>query len=277
MKCFIKIKSCTFPKLSKDITNFYTHDKILYRKCNKCNLIFQHPIIKNEYKKIYSKSYFDSDYNKKIETKLYLQRKIQYKLDSSHIKKYFQDTINKKILDFGCGNGEFLQFFKSKKFGFEINKSITPKKNITYLNYKTLRSKRLDLVIMRGSIEHLPEPLLALNKICKLIKKNGYLFITATPGSQNISMFLDKKNFNQNKKEHIYHFDHVNLSLILLRYFLFNISIDFQYYKTPYMNIKKDYREQVKSLKSLYNKKKCQPKHYASPGNMMTLVYKKMK
>ena len=90
-------------------------------------------------------------------------------------------------------------------------------------------------------------------------------------------MFLDKKNFNQNKKEHIYHFDHVNLSLILLRYFLFNISIDFQYYKTPYMNIKKDYREQVKSLKSFYNKKKYQPKHYASPGNMMTLVYKKMK
>ena len=130
---------------------------------------------------------------------------------------------------------------------------------------------------MRGSIEHLPEPLLVLNKICKLIKKNGYLFITATPGSQNISMFLDKKNFNQNKKEHIYHFDHVNLSLILLRYFLFNISIDFQYYKTPYMNIKKDYMEQTKSLKSFYNKKKYQSKHYASPGNMMTLVYKKMK
>ena len=79
------------------------------------------------------------------------------------------------------------------------------------------------------------------------------------------------------KKEHIYHFDHVNLSLILLRYFLFNISIDFQYYKTPYMNIKKDYMEQAKSLKSFYNKKKYQSKHYASPGNMMTLVYKKMK
>ena len=124
-KCFLNIKQCKFPKLSNKINNYYTFKKINHRICKNCNLIFHYPINKSSYKKIYNKDYYQSNYTEN--SKLYHQRKLQYNLDKKELIQFYKDDHKKKILDYGCGNGEFILKFKSKKYGFEINENIKKK------------------------------------------------------------------------------------------------------------------------------------------------------
>tara|TARA_Y100001970_G_scaffold294280_1_gene449694 strand:- start:46 stop:858 length:813 start_codon:yes stop_codon:yes gene_type:complete len=256
---------------SKKIEYSYTFKKIKHYECKDCLLIFQE-IFKNKasnivktLKKFYSKEYYEKNYKK--ENAVFKPRKKQYILDKKILLEYFKDHKSKSILDYGCGNGLFLKLFKSKKFGHDLNPNIEKKSKIIYLNSKEIIKKKFDLIIMRGSLEHMHN----FKKILKLLfsstKNGGLFFITATPNSSSLAFNLNRIRFNQNHEQHILHFNHINLSNYFLKNKFLNVGVHFQYFKTPYMNLKRDY----KMLKN--PKKGLMP---PSPGNMMTLVFKKM-
>ncbi len=277
MRCFLKQKGCSFPKKSKNISFYYDFldkrgmGKMKYLKCKKCDLVFS-SLLQNNLNQInekltnyYSKEYFGKFYKKK--NLIYKKRNVQYNLDKKYLLKNFEDNKNKKILDFGCGNGEFLKRFKSKKFGYEFNKDIDKKGIIKYLKYKDIFKYKFDVIIMRGVIEHIPNFSAVLKKLFKCIKTNGIFYITATPNSLSLPYLIAPHKFNQNNFGHIYHFNHLNLGLFFLKNNFLNLQIVFQYDETPYKNNKLDF-------KNLKNMKKVSPPH---PGNMMTLLFKKMK
>ena len=129
MKCKICDK---FNDLNKSY--LYTHSKIKYYRCKYCLFIFQHPLPNNkELKSFMTKIFFQNYFNKNSNYKL---RKIQYKLDKKIILNHFDDYKTKEILDYGCGNGEFLSLFKSKKMGFEFNENAIVNKDISRLTFK---------------------------------------------------------------------------------------------------------------------------------------------
>ena len=142
MKCYLKIKGCNFPNKSSDIKYAYKYGdgkkKYRYLECKKCflsfNEILQKPRIEinKHLKSLYTRDYFITYYTKQKKNDLYFKRKIQYNLDKKIILKYFKDNKTKKILDYSCGNGEFLNLFKSKKFGYEFNQHVDFKKGINY-------------------------------------------------------------------------------------------------------------------------------------------------
>ena len=277
--CYLDFQSCKFPKNSKNIKKFFFHNKILYKKCFKCGLIFQHPLPKlNMTSKFYERDYFSS-YNPKEKTDLYKKRKIQYGLDRKILNNFFEDSCKKKILDYGCGNAEFVSLFeKSKKYGFEINRFAIKNKNVKYVqNLNHLKKQTFDLIIMRGVIEHLPNFQQVVISLVKRLKKNGIFFISATPNSHNITMFLQRSKFNQNHREHLFHFNHINLSLFMLKYNLYNIFTAFPYHDTPYADIKKDFIEHKKMLRNFNNKSQYKNITPPSVGNMMTIIFKKIK
>lgn len=88
-------------------------------------------------------------------------------------------------LDIGCGNGALLYF--SKKQGFNVKGlELSPvfadyvKKTLqidvevgNFLEYESLNGM-FDLVSLRHVLEHLPDSVLALEKIRRLLKENGY-------------------------------------------------------------------------------------------------------
>ena len=91
-----------------------------------------------------------------------------------------------KLLDIGCGNGRLLLI--ARKDGWEVGgiellsfraDSIKKTTGIevkvcNFLKYEVAENESYDLIVLRHVLEHLPDCILAMNKIDSLLKNNGY-------------------------------------------------------------------------------------------------------
>ncbi|HJX91728.1 MAG TPA: class I SAM-dependent methyltransferase [Pyrinomonadaceae bacterium] len=89
-----------------------------------------------------------------------------------------------KILDVGCGKGQFLMNMRA--YGFTNLQGIDPflDADIFYDNGVRIHKKNLeqleeqfDFIMLNHSFEHMPDPLPTLLKIRKILKPNHYLLI----------------------------------------------------------------------------------------------------
>jgi len=103
------------------------------------------------------------------------------------IKKWIPKSKNKnkKLLDAGCGIGQYLDFTKKQgidSIGLEISSEaakIGIKKGhkiiIGDMRKMPFKNKEFDIVIAGGSIEHFKETSLGFSEISRVLKKDGYL------------------------------------------------------------------------------------------------------
>ena len=138
----------------------------------------------------FSNSYFlKRNLNDKKRLKSFLYEK-------KFIEKFV--NLNTKVCDVGCSTGEFLKYINwtGKKYGMEINKraiALAKKNNIKF-NHNVLNKKNyFNVIIFRGTIQHLDQPFLYLKKSYEALKKGGYLFILATPNISSIYHRLFQK------------------------------------------------------------------------------------
>ena len=95
---------------------------------------------------------------------------------------------NKKMLDIGCANGEFLDYAKKygwETYGIEISSEgyeICLNKGINISNYELKENKYGDnmfgCITMWDVIEHLINPLDELKEIHRILDKDGRLYIS---------------------------------------------------------------------------------------------------
>jgi len=128
---------------------------------------------------------------------------------------------NGKVLEVGCFDGSFLSLFKGRQLiGCEPNPmgkiaaerygiEVVPR----YFSADDFESSSIELVVMRHLIEHLPNPLEALESCRKIIKPNGMLLIE-TP---NIEHTLRRHVIGNFYHQHLHYFSRESLSLILRR------------------------------------------------------------
>lgn len=96
-----------------------------------------------------------------------------------------------RVIDIGCGDGEFLSFFKKmgcSVFGTEYDprtEEICRNKGVTMLRGGVMPSldecmppEKFDLVIFTEVIEHINNPLEVIGNISRLLKPGGVLYIT---------------------------------------------------------------------------------------------------
>lgn len=120
--------------------------------------------------------------------------------DDSRRYSFLRDKLtNKNILDFGCGNGGFLELvnkISNKSAGVELDK-----KSRDYLNNKNIRTvkdisqfdEKFDIITMFHVIEHLDDPLFFLNNIKPYLKEKGELIIE-TPNANDVLLSLYNSN-----------------------------------------------------------------------------------
>lgn len=144
--------------------------------------ILQTQNIPNDISKYYESDEYLSHTNtrKSVMGKLYsivqkMNLNYKYKMISSYSR-------NGKLLDYGCGNGIFLQFMKEKGFdvkGFEPNeiaRNQAKEFGITLID-SLETDERFDVITLFHVLEHISNPEEILQKIKSLLNENGKLII----------------------------------------------------------------------------------------------------
>jgi 2-polyprenyl-3-methyl-5-hydroxy-6-metoxy-1,4-benzoquinol methylase len=187
-------------------------------KCNSCGFTFLH----NRPESFNAGAYYKStDYVSHSSTKKGLVNKV-YSLVRNHTLKNKEKLANrfssgKKLLDYGCGTGHFLNF--CKKRGWEVT-GIEPDpdaKKIAINDFnlsvfdidqlKTLPDNSFDIITSWHVLEHVYEADLLMKEFYRLLKSNAFL-ILAVPNS----LSFDAKHYKSywaayDVPRHIWHFN----------------------------------------------------------------------
>jgi len=140
---------------------------------------------KEKQQELYDEEYFKS-YNlrdiNRISTYQNELKRIEHKI-----------PLKGNVLDVGCGTGDFFKadikgvFKYYEKYGIEISKYAAKyTKNITLVKAEELKENVFDVIIMRGVIQHLPNPLDMISICYKALKPRGKLIFLATPNTNSI-------------------------------------------------------------------------------------------
>lgn len=186
-----------------------------YNQCRNCELIYKKDI-PNSTKAIID-YYQGIDKNKSSAIEKTTSDFYVYLINL--FKKYWVHRFvrsrneNIKLLDVGCGEAEFLKVMDNNRFNltgidFRVNKKIS-NESIGLIEGSFLEhnfdDREFDVITMWHVIEHLPNPYRLFNKIDRVLKKDGVVFIS-TPNTSSFGMKLGKSDW--------FHFDiprHLNL------------------------------------------------------------------
>jgi len=110
----------------------------------------------------------------------------------------------KKILDFGCGSGEFLKLIQpycNKVIGIELQQNyIEDLKNYgieCFNNLKGIKDNTLDLIVSFHVIEHLPNPLETLLELKGKIIHDGKILVEVPHANDFLLSAAECENFKQ--------------------------------------------------------------------------------
>jgi 2-polyprenyl-3-methyl-5-hydroxy-6-metoxy-1,4-benzoquinol methylase len=275
-----KLKPCIICK-KKKFENWAKLNTFQAKRCLNCGMISVNPTPEQHFLDHYYEGYLEE--NKK-DRKLWEQRKITYQIDKSWISKFIDHG---KVLDIGCSGGQFLSYFEPKRwkrFGVEVDEAAAnnaKKKfginakvgNVTDLEFK----EKFDLIIMRGVIEHFSNPVNVLKKCSSLLKKGGYLYITATPAGDSFAFDVYRDKWHLfTPPGHLHFFTVQLLTRIVKQYGLELIDYHHQYTETPYANTLKDFMKIKNDIILLNSNKKEKVKTSPPfPGSMITAVWRK--
>ena len=131
-------------------------------------------------------------------------------------------VVNKKILDFGCGAGGFLELVSKrakKANGIEIEKAMQQSyinRNLNvFSSYKQAlqSSKKWNILTAFHVVEHLLDPIKILSKLSKLLTDDGEMIIEVPNSEDALLTLYENKAFQSFTywSQHLYLFNKDNL------------------------------------------------------------------
>jgi 2-polyprenyl-3-methyl-5-hydroxy-6-metoxy-1,4-benzoquinol methylase len=218
MQCTI-CKNNDFEQVYRILENSITSDSLFIDKkisnliCKSCGHVFNEYGSRNETIDFFSTKYKLHEETKDAEFKFFSNdgKSITHQdIRLSLLKNNTQLPITGKILDLGCGKGNFLSAFSKKYphweiYGVEISDSACniAKNNISKLHLhqghftkKVFNNLEFDLIVSHGVLEHLEHPDFFLKDASSKLKKDGLFF-------------FEVPNFKLNPSD-LYTFDHLS-------------------------------------------------------------------
>lgn len=189
-------------------------------KCGNCSLVFlesfEH-IDDNHYED--SKMFDDVD-NKKKEIHL-KENKIDNKRREVFIKNNFPENLS--ILDFGCGNGDFLNLIESyTNLTHGLEKDINYFKKFSHLENIKLYSdipvlQKYDIITLFHVLEHIKNPIETLKQLSQHLTATGKIVIEVPNSNDALISLYDNKQFKRFTywSNHLYLYNNENLKSLL--------------------------------------------------------------
>ncbi len=227
-KCLI----CANDKFKKYIDckdYFLSKENFTILECENCGFRFTNPRPStNNLSKYYKSDNYISHSNSKkglINLAYQIARHYTLKKKFNLINKYISGN---KILDVGCGTGEFLNYFKKHNwstFGIEPNenarKFAIEKYNLKVKDensFSDFKNDSFDVITMWHSLEHIYFLKETIFEIKRLLKNNGTLFI-ALPNCNCFDAKIYKEYWaGYDVPRHLYHFTPTSVKLLFKKY-----------------------------------------------------------
>lgn len=183
-------------------------EKFEIYRCADCEVLYIEDIVVDDeyYFKCYPAGYYNTEFNNNLFSNLLnLMGRITISAKVRQILKYFPKKHNRlKILDIGCGRGEFLSSLSDTdfdKYGLEINPAgyrICKEQGIKAYNRQlkdlNFQGDSFDIITLWHVIEHLKEPKETILSIKKILKKDGVL-VVATPNTDSLGFRYGKSSW----------------------------------------------------------------------------------
>lgn len=251
-------------------------------QCNGCEFVWMNPFCNDQGLGLYYGDYIGK--RRLSNTKKMEQRAIQYQDDRRFLEHFVKAG---KLLDVGCNGGFFLAALSSgfDKHGVEIDMQAVmyAREHFRFgsqvqcvdLMQAPFEDVSFDVITMRGTIEHMPDPAKAVEKISKLLKPGGYFYITATPNVDSPAARIYREQWTLfHPVQHIYHFSPRTLSKLCKKFGLELIAEHFPYEDTPYADVPKDVASVIDAKRDAEAGREL-PVSGPFWGNMMSLIFRK--
>ena len=225
---------CNLCNSSYDSLKYIKNDFRIVR-C-RCGLVYVNPRKEIEY----DKSYFSrkgSVYEDYLEESN-LKKKNFRRLIKDIKKLTFSEK--KKLLDIGCGTGEFLEV--AKENGYEVKGVEISEFAVGYCSGKHLCvdigdfdkidiKEKFDIVTMFDFIEHSKDPFKDLRKVNEILSEDGLLVVVSGNIDSWFAKLMGRKWNFLNPEEHLYYFSEKTLRNMLNKagFGVIKIKKDFRY------------------------------------------------
>jgi len=201
-----------------------SQEKFTLKKCPSCNFVLTDPRPEDDA----LPNYYQSDKyishtggNKSLVDNIYLlARKITLGWKRNLTRKYSEGN---KILDIGCGTGEFLHEMKSQ--GWAIS-GVEPSSNAREASQKKTEAtifksladvteNNFNAITLWHVLEHLPDPNQALKTIRNLLSQSGTVFIAVPNLRSYDATYYQSYWAGYDVPRHLWHFDKKNMETLL--------------------------------------------------------------
>lgn len=210
-------KSGRFLNYAEITDHAVSKESFILCKCSNCQLLFTNPRPgQTEIAPYYNfPEYFSHEDKAKNLTQWIYQKVRNYSI-SKKVKLIQKFTKKGKILDYGCGTGEFLKAAKKQGWkiaGVEPNEKARNQANLKLKNKvqtsveDVKKESSFDIITLFHVLEHIHDLRKTCKKIINLLKSDGYLII-AVPNHES----LDSKKYGKfwagwDVPRHLYHFN----------------------------------------------------------------------
>lgn len=187
------------------------------------------------------------------------------------LKKNVTGKIN-TVCDIGCAAGEFKKHWPDTQYyGMEINPNAISKaqENGVLFNKDILTCKNFfDLVIYRGTLQHINSPFEYLAATYRALKPDGYVAFLATPNTGSLVYRIAQHLPMLDPSLNLYLPSKKSLIELCQIYGFSTVATETPYFRSPYRNLLVDHLDFIKVVFGGTPKK-------AFWGNSLNLIAKK--
>jgi SAM-dependent methyltransferase len=193
---------------------------------------------------LYGEEYFETRFSNDP------RRVAQFRAEGDFIRRYVQSG---RAMDVGCSTGEFLVAidWRGERYGMEISQyaqEIAQQNGLKFDRDIFTESDFFDLVIFRGTIQHLDEPFLFIKQAHRALRPGGYVVFLATPNTNSPFYRLKKTLPFIDAPRNFYIPDDIGLRQSLINFGFDVREIRYPYLGTPYASPLRDHWRFLKNL-----------------------------